>query len=97
VFERDGLQCTFVDGSGCRCREVERLELHHLKPFGRDGQHHADNLTLRCAAHNALAAEQDFGTELIRKKRDATRHESLGCQHRFEEERRPKAASRQRG
>jgi 5-methylcytosine-specific restriction endonuclease McrA len=81
VFERDGLRCTFVDESGCRCREVDRLELHHLKPFARDGQHHADNLTLRCAAHNALAAEQDFGREPILKRREAMRHESLRSQH----------------
>jgi hypothetical protein len=55
--------------------------------FERDGQHHADNLTLRCAAHNAMAAEQEFGAELIREERDAARHESLRSQHRFEEER----------
>jgi len=27
------------------------------------------NLTLRCAAHNALAAENDFGRELIEAKK----------------------------
>jgi hypothetical protein len=80
VFERDNAQCTFVDDGGCRCRERERLELHHLNPFALAGQHHADNLTLRCQAHNALAAEQDFGRESIGKKRDTNRHESLRSQ-----------------
>ncbi len=85
VFERDGGGCTFVGESGGRCREVERLEVHHLKPFARDGQHHADNLTLRCRAHNALAAERDFGRELILEKRGAVRHESLSVQRRSRE------------
>ncbi len=82
VFERDEARCTFVDDRGCRCREVERLELHHLKPFARAGQHHADNLTLRCRAHNALAAEQDFGREWIIEKRGAALHDSLHLQRR---------------
>lgn len=76
VFERDAARCTFEDESGQRCREVERLELHHLKPFARDGQHHADNLTLRCQSHNALAAEQDFGREFIHELKHRARHES---------------------
>jgi len=80
VFERDKAQCTFVDESGCRCREVDRLELHHLNPFGRAGQHHADNLTLRCQAHNAFAAEQDFGREQIFVKRNSMRHEAQRAQ-----------------
>jgi 5-methylcytosine-specific restriction endonuclease McrA len=76
VFERDEGRCTFTDEAGCRCREVERLELHHVKPFALHGQHHADNLTLRCQAHNALAAEQDFGREVMVRKRDAAPHAS---------------------
>jgi hypothetical protein len=75
VFERDGARCTHVDGSGQRCRETHQLELHHLVPFAR-GAHTATNLTLRCAAHNALAAELDFGAEQIGKHRDSCPHES---------------------
>src|SRR6478752_5502204 len=80
VFERDNAQCTFVDESGTRCRELQRLEIHHLKPFARAGRHHADNLTLRCQAHNGLAAEQDFGRELIETLHDSSQHESLRAQ-----------------
>ena len=65
VFERDGGRCSYVDATGRRCAETHRLEFHHLTPFARDGAHRLANLTLRCAPHNALAAEEDFGAELI--------------------------------
>jgi 5-methylcytosine-specific restriction endonuclease McrA len=65
VFHRDGNQCTYVDSKGRRCAETHRLEFHHLQPFAQGGAHSAANLALRCAAHNALAAEDDFGRELI--------------------------------
>ncbi len=77
VFDRDGARCTHVDASGQRCRETHRLELHHLVPFARSGEHAAANLTLRCSAHNALAAELDFGTERIVARRASARHESV--------------------
>jgi hypothetical protein len=76
VFERDQGRCAHTDGSGQRCRETHRLELHHLEPFARGGKHTLANLSLRCSAHNALAAEQDFGASLIRLTRDSSRHES---------------------
>ena len=65
VSERDGQRCTYVDATGRRCAATHRLEFHHVQPFALGGQHTAENLTLRCAAHNALAAEQDFGRETI--------------------------------
>jgi hypothetical protein len=76
VFERDGACCTHVDASGQRCRETHRLEFHHLVPFARGGEHAATNLTLRCASHNAAAAELDFGPEHIARQRDSSRHSS---------------------
>jgi 5-methylcytosine-specific restriction endonuclease McrA len=80
VFERDGGRCSYADSSGARCRETRYLELHHLKPFAQGGANLASNLTLRCAAHNALAAEEDFGREYIQQKRGHARHESLAVQ-----------------
>ena len=77
VFQRDGGRCSYVDARGERCCETSCLELHHLQPFAKAGQHLASNLALRCAAHNALAAEEDFGREAIAERRDATRHEAL--------------------
>lgn len=76
VFERDAARCTFVDSAGRRCRETHDLELHHLVAFALGGDHHADNVTLRCRAHNALAAERDFGRYFIAQKR--AHHERFG-------------------
>jgi hypothetical protein len=73
VFERDGNQCTYVAATGMRCPETHRLEFHHVMPFAAGGEHRASNLTLLCGAHNALAAEEDFGRELVEEKKRARR------------------------
>jgi hypothetical protein len=80
VFQRDAGRCTYVDARGERCCETRYLELHHLQPFARLGPNVASNLTLRCTAHNALAAEEDFGAQLIANRRNATRHETFAAQ-----------------
>ncbi|HEX3594829.1 MAG TPA: hypothetical protein VHU80_07005 [Polyangiaceae bacterium] len=61
VWARDGARCAYVDDRGVRCRETACLELHHRHAHALGGPNTADNLELRCAAHNALAAEADFG------------------------------------
>jgi len=81
VYARDQARCSYVDDSGRRCCETRRLELHHIEPFARGGVETADNLTLRCVAHNALAAEQDFGGAFIAQRRGSA-HESLVMQRR---------------
>jgi 5-methylcytosine-specific restriction endonuclease McrA len=78
VFERDEARCTYTDISGRRCRETHGLELHHLAAFAQGGEHTQSNLTLRCRAHNALAAEEDFGRDFIELKRDSSAHEPFG-------------------
>jgi hypothetical protein len=80
VYQRDAGCCTYVDARGERCRETRYLQLHHLKPFAQKGPNLASNLTLRCTAHNALAAEEDFGRDFITRRRDQVRHESLVAQ-----------------
>jgi hypothetical protein len=65
VVERDGHQCTFVDERGRRCPERHRLEFHHHDPFGVGGNHHFDNISLRCRAHNQYQAERDYGKEVM--------------------------------
>ena len=87
VFERDAGRCTYVDARGERCRETHSLEFHHREPFGKQGEHSTENLTLHCRSHNALAAEQDFGATHIAERRDAARHASLASEQRqaFEE------------
>jgi hypothetical protein len=74
VFERDENRCAFVDARGVRCRETQRLELHHHEPFARGGPSTAENLSLYCSAHNALAAEQDFGRTSFISKREERAH-----------------------
>jgi hypothetical protein len=78
VFERDDGRCTYSDASGRRCAETHRLELHHLSAFARGGEHTKENLTLRCHAHNALAAEEDFGIDFVELARSASEHPSPG-------------------
>jgi hypothetical protein len=74
VFERDGNRCGYVDPRGERCRETSRLEFHHHEPFARGGPATLDNLSLHCATHNALAAEQDFGRAHMSVKREGLPH-----------------------
>jgi len=69
VAIRDGMRCTYVDDRGMRCRETHRLEFHHRVPFAVKPAHDLANLTLRCAAHNALDAEKDFGRKFMRTRK----------------------------
>ncbi len=68
VWLRDEARCTFVDERGVRCRATKALELHHEWPFARGGPSTAENIRLRCRAHNELAAEQDFGRTACRRR-----------------------------
>ena len=61
VRERDGNQCHYVDASGRRCGERDRLEYHHLHPFGLGGDHRPEGIRLVCHAHNIYMAEHDYG------------------------------------
>ncbi len=61
VFARDGEQCTYRDASGHRCHARGYLELDHIHARALGGGDTAENLRVRCRAHNALYAEQVFG------------------------------------
>src|SRR5207248_4153749 len=60
VWARDGGRCAFVGVNG-RCTERGFLEYHHVQPFADGGLSVAENLQLRCRAHNAYEAGQWFG------------------------------------
>jgi hypothetical protein len=60
VWHRDDGRCAFV-GSHGRCAEVAFLEFHHVVPFADGGPTTAENLELRCRAHNAYEAQLQFG------------------------------------
>ena len=70
VWARDGGRCRFEGPSG-RCTETGFLEFHHVVPYAAGGVTTADNLELRCAAHNRHEAEQYFGrgTMFVREER----------------------------
>jgi hypothetical protein len=63
VWARDDGRCRF-EGPHGRCSETGLLEFHHVVPFAAGGATTADNLELRCAAHNRYQAEQYFGQAL---------------------------------
>jgi 5-methylcytosine-specific restriction endonuclease McrA len=60
VWKRDKGQCAFVGSMG-RCTERGFLEYHHVIPFADGGATRADNLELRCRAHNAFEDERWSG------------------------------------
>jgi hypothetical protein len=68
VWKRDGGQCAFV-GNARRCTEHGFLEYHHVVPFADGGPTSAQNLQLRCRAHNAYEAEEHFGELFVREDR----------------------------
>ena len=73
VWERDQGRCAFVGAAG-RCTERGFLEYHHLVPHAEGGATTAENLELRCRAHNAYEAERWFGVseeDLARESRAA--------------------------
>lgn len=68
VSDRDKGQCAFV-GTWGRCTERGFLEFHHVVPFAAGGMATADNIELRCRAHNAHEAVLYFGEEVARHAR----------------------------
>jgi hypothetical protein len=68
VFARDGEQCTFTDAAGHRCPARGYVELDHIHPRALGGSDRAENLRVRCRAHNALYAEEVFGRGLVEER-----------------------------
>jgi 5-methylcytosine-specific restriction endonuclease McrA len=72
VWRRDAGRCAFTDDRGNRCSGTRALEYHHIRPYGKGGGHQADNIALRCWAHNQHQADLDFGREFMDRKRTAS-------------------------
>ena len=62
VWRRDQGRCAFAGTEG-RCRETSLVEFHHLEPYAVGGDATADNIELRCRAHNAHEARLFFGVD----------------------------------
>jgi hypothetical protein len=67
-----------VAADGHRCGSAFQLEVHHEKPFARGGLPTADNLSLRCRAHNGWHADKDFGRMRPRRAESALEERAAG-------------------
>ncbi len=70
VWARDEGQCTFTSKQGQRCSARRALEFDHAQPYAAGGRASVGNLRLRCRAHNQYEAEQAFGTDFMRARRE---------------------------
>jgi 5-methylcytosine-specific restriction endonuclease McrA len=61
VFARDGGQCAYVGPDGIRCGSRWDVEMDHIMPFGKGGDHSVSNLRPLCRAHNALESRKTYG------------------------------------
>ena len=71
VWQRDEGRCAFVGPHG-RCTETSLLQFHHEDPFAMGGPPTAENISLRCAAHNRYEAELFFAVNypgIVREER----------------------------
>jgi hypothetical protein len=71
VWQRDCGRCRYIDGRGRRCNATSNVEFHHKHPFAKGGRHDADNVELRCTAHNQYQADLDFGRDFMDARRSA--------------------------
>ena len=69
IFARDGGRCTFIGPDGKRCNSRWNLQVDHIIPFARGGDHSPENLRLLCAKHNISEAERLFGKDHMKKFR----------------------------
>src|SRR5438093_8769640 len=76
VWERDHGQCTFVSEAGRRCPARTVLEFDHVDEVARGGRASVAGIRLRCRAHNQYGAERTFGSEFMRRKREAARRKA---------------------
>jgi hypothetical protein len=86
VFERDGMQCTYVGPDGRRCTSRAFLQIDHIEERARGGCGKSKNLRVRCAAHNRIEAERSFGREHVER-----------CIHFSRQKRRASTTEPQRG
>jgi len=69
VWQRDEGRCAFIGRTG-RCRETAFIEFHHVAPYAVGGTATADNIQLRCRAHNQYEARLFFGDTLVRERQE---------------------------
>ena len=74
TFQKSSGQCSYVDSiTGRRCEERKHLEVDHINPFAKGGDHSPKNLQILCRAHNMMRARDEFGDRFIENKIAARR------------------------
>jgi hypothetical protein len=69
VWRRDEARCAFQAANGRRCSARALLEFHHVDPYALGGPATAENIQLRCRAHNRYEAQLVFGPPPISAQR----------------------------
>ncbi len=80
VWQRDEGQCAF-EGLTARCSERSFLDFHHVSLWAVGGLPTAENIALRCSAHNAYEATVYFGpirAAMAGREEDSFRNETRG-------------------
>jgi hypothetical protein len=54
VFRRDRGACAFVSDDGTKCGSTSGVEFHHVRPYAVGGEATAENIEMRCRAHNGF-------------------------------------------
>ena len=60
IWQRARARCEYSTPPGVRCTSRHALEVHHLNPYARGGEHSLVNLALYCHGHNATLGKLDF-------------------------------------
>jgi 5-methylcytosine-specific restriction endonuclease McrA len=94
VFERDNGQCAFVGTGGTRCEAHELLEFDHQDAVGRGGRATVENIRLLCRAHNQYAAEQTYGKDFMRGKREQAKERAAATKAKRESKAQAKASAK---
>lgn len=74
VWVRDKGRCTHVNADGRVCGSAWDVEVDHVVPYAKGGEHSVDNCTIHCRSHNLTKAYQEFGGKIdsyLNKKRSA--------------------------
>ena len=61
VWVRDGGRCAFLGSTGRRCGSRWHVQFHHLVERCQGGRGTAENIQLRCGAHNRYEAQFEEG------------------------------------
>lgn len=63
VWRRDQGRCAFIADGGRKCGSPDRAEFHHLQPYAVGGQTTAQNIEIRCRAHNGFEWQRHLDQE----------------------------------